>query len=175
MGGGEQEMIDLTQDYVKSLFDYNKETGDFLWKIARGRNVKVGQKAGCLNKSGYMSVKIDGNSYLVHRLIWLYETGSMPMQYIDHKNRVRNDNRWCNLREASFSDNCQNLSLPKHNTSGHMGVSWYARDSKWNVYIKVNRKNKWLGRYALLDDAIKTRKLGEDKYYNLPKQEELLC
>ena len=175
MGGCEQEVIDLTQDYVKSLFGYNKETGDFLWKIARGRNVKVGQKAGCLNKSGYLSVKIDGSSYLVHRLIWLYETGSMPTQYIDHKNRVRNDNRLCNLREASFSDNCQNLSLPKHNTSGHMGVSWYARDNKWNVYIKVNRKNKWLGRYALLDDAIKTRKLGEDKYYNLPIQEGLQC
>jgi hypothetical protein len=56
-----------------------------------------------------------------------------------------------------------------------MGVSWYARDNKWNVYIKIDGKNKWLGRYSLLDEAIKTRKLGEDKYYNLPKQETASC
>lgn len=170
MGGGEQEMIDLTQDYVKSLFDYNKETGDFLWKIARGRNVKVGQKAGYMNTHGYISVKIDNKQHLVHRLIWLYETGSMPKQYIDHKNRIRNDNRLCNLRDVNYSDNCQNISIPKHNKSGHIGVSWMKARNTWTVYVKVNKKNKWLGCYKDLTQAIATRKVGELMYYNLPQE-----
>jgi hypothetical protein len=161
----------MNQEYLKSLFTYDRETGDFRWKVARGRNVKVGQLAGGFNGHGYFVVKIDGKSHLVHRLIWLYETGEMPVNCIDHINRIRDDNRFCNLRDVSYSDNCQNIGVPKHNTSGHIGVSWYKRDECWNVYIKVDKKNKWLGRYKLIDDAIKARKNGEAAYYNLPKQE----
>ena len=168
-------MIDLTQHYVQSLFDYNKDTGALTWKVARGRRVKAGQKAGTLNGKGYLGVKIDNTTYSVHRIIWLYETGSMPKQHLDHKNRIRDDNRFCNLREVTFSENCQNISLPKHNSSGHLGVSWYARSKKWRVYIKVNRKNQWLGDYASIEEAVKVRKLGEAQYYNLPEPEVASC
>lgn len=161
-------MIDLTQDKVKELFDYNSETGDFSWKVAKSRNVKVGLPIKTSNTHGYYSVKIDGKTYLTHRLIWLYVHGSWPNGDIDHKNRIRNDNRLCNLREATRTDNCQNISLPRHNKSGHIGVSWYPRDKKWNVYVKVNKKNKWLGRFSELEDAITARKNGEALYYNLP-------
>jgi len=163
----------MTKDQLHELFEY--KDGNLYWKIVKTNSINIGQIAGTNHCEGYRQIKINGKIYKEHRLIWLYETGVMPKKYIDHKNRVRSDNRLCNLREANFSDNCQNISLPKHNTSGHMGISWYARDNKWNVYIKINGKNKWLGRYSLLDEAIKTRKLGEDKYYNLPKQETASC
>jgi len=35
-------------------------------------------------------------------------TGQWPKEYIDHKNRKRDDNRWCNLREATHSQNYVN-------------------------------------------------------------------
>ena len=159
-------MID--QQTVKKLFYYDAESGMLLWRNGHGRNVKPWQQAKAQNGHGYYTAKINNTSHLVHRLIWLYVHGRFPEKYIDHKNRIRNDNRLCNLRNVSTTDNAQNISLPKHNTSGHMGISWYARDQKWNVYIKVNKKNKWLGRYASIDDAIAVRKAAEQAHYNLP-------
>jgi hypothetical protein len=161
-------MID--QQTVKRLFYYDAESGMLIWRNGNGRNVKPWQEAKASNGQGYYSVKIDGNSYRVHRLIWLYVYGNFPEKDIDHKNRIRNDNRLCNLRDVSRTDNCQNISLPNHNKSGHMGVSWIRSHNCCTVYVKVNKKNKWLGYYKNLNDAIEARKEGEKKYYNLPME-----
>jgi len=103
-------MID--QDTVKNLFHYDAESGMLLWRNGNGRNVKPWQEAKALNGHGYYTVKINGTSYSVHRLIWLYVYGSFPNKYIDHKNKIRNDNRLCNLRDVNTTDNAQNISLP---------------------------------------------------------------
>jgi hypothetical protein len=167
MEKGRAEMID--QETVKKLFYYDAETGMLIWRNGNKRNVKPWQEAKALNGLGYYSVKIQNKSYPVHRIIWLYVHGIFPDQDIDHKNRIRNDNRLCNLRSVSRTDNCQNISLPRHNKSGHIGVSWIKRHEAWTVYVKVNKKNKWLGCYKNLDDAVAARKAGEAKYYNLPE------
>ena len=160
-------MID--QDAVKKLFHYDAESGLLLWRNGNNRNVKPWQEAKASNGHGYYTAKINGKTYLVHRLIWLYVHGNFPHKYIDHKNRIRNDNRLCNLRDVNTTDNAQNISLPSHNKSGHIGVSWFKNHSCWTVYVKVNKKNKWLGCYKNLDDAVAARKAGEAKYYNLPE------
>jgi hypothetical protein len=160
-------MID--QEAIKKLFHYDAESGMLLWRKGNNRNVKPWQEAKSPNGHGYYNVKIDGKSYLVHRLIWLYVHGSFPKEDIDHKNRIRNDNRLCNLRAVSRTDNCQNISLPDHNKSGHIGVSWIKSHNRWTVYVKVDKKNKWLGYYKNLDDAVAARKAGEAKFYNLPE------
>ena len=165
---GEKEMID--QETVKKLFHYDAESGMLLWRNGNGRNVKPWQQAKALNGHGYYTAKVNGKNYLVHRLAWLYVHGAFPKHDIDHKNRIRNDNRLCNLRAVSRTDNCQNISLPSHNKSGHIGISWFALQKKWTVYVKVNKKNKWLGNYKNLDDAIAARKAGEKQYYNLPEE-----
>lgn len=161
-------MID--QETVKKLFHYDAESGKLLWRYGNGRNVKPWQEAKALNGKGYVCVKVLGKNYPAHRIIWLYVHGDFPKQFIDHKNRVRNDNRLCNLRDVSRSDNAQNISLPSHNKSGHIGVSWIKTHNSWTVYVAVNKKNKWLGYYKNLDDAITARKEAEKKYYNLPEE-----
>jgi len=160
-------MID--QELVKKLFYYDAESGMLIWRNGNGRNVKPWQQAKASNRLGYFSVKIKDKTYPVHRIIWLYVYGSFPSQDIDHKNRIRNDNRLCNLRSVSRTDNCQNISTPNHNKSGHIGVSWIKSHKSWTVYVKVNKKNKWLGYYKNLDDAVVARKAGEVQYYNLPE------
>lgn len=160
-------MID--QETVKKLFHYDAESGMLLWRYGNGRNVKPWQEVKALNSQGYYTVKINGTSYRVHRLIWLYVHGNFPDKYIDHKNRVRNDNRLCNLRDVNTTDNAQNISLPSHNKSGHIGVSWIKSHNCWTVFVKVNKKNKWLGYYKNLDDAVAARKAGEKQHYNLPE------
>ena len=160
-------MID--QRTAQNLFYYDSESGRLLWRKGNGRNVKPWQEAKAINGRGYYTVKVRGKSYLAHRIAWLYVYGTFPPGDIDHKNRNRSDNRICNLREVSRSDNCQNISLPSHNKSGHLGVSWIDSHNAWTVYVKVNKKNKWLGYYKNLVDAVAARKAGESKYYNLPE------
>ena len=160
-------MID--QDTVKKLFYYDAESGMLIWRNGNGRNVKPWQEVKSKNGSGYYAVKINNKSYTAHRIAWLYTYGQFPTEDIDHKNRNRNDNHLCNLRQVSRTDNCQNISAPSHNKSGHIGVSWIKSHNAWTVYIKVNKKNKWLGYYKNLADAVAARKAGEDRYYNLPE------
>ena len=161
-------MID--QETVKKLFHYDAESGILIWRFGNGRNVKPWQEVKAKNGNGYYTAKIHGKSYLAHRLAWLYVHGSFPNKYIDHKNRIRNDNRLCNLRDVNTTDNAQNISLPSHNKSGYIGVSWIKSHNCWTVYVKVNKKNKWLGYYKNLDDAVAARKAGEKQYYNLPEE-----
>jgi len=165
---GEKEVID--QETVKKLFHYDAESGMLIWRFGNGRNVKPWQEVKAKNGNGYYTAKIHGKSYLAHRLAWLYVHGSFPNKYIDHKNRIRNDNRLCNLRDVNTTDNAQNISLPNHNKSGYIGVSWIKSHNCWTVYVKVNKKNKWLGYYKNLDDAVAARKAGEKQYYNLPEE-----
>jgi hypothetical protein len=109
---------DLTAEKVRSLFDYEPETGIFTWKVDRSTKVKAGDVVGYINiNDGYRYTKINGTSYLVHRLIWLWQTGSWPREEMDHVNRIRNDNRLANLREATPSENAFNSSPNKDKPS----------------------------------------------------------
>ena len=54
-------MRDLTVDLLKHLFDYDKETGNLIWKVSNSNNQKIGDIAGSLNpKEGYIRVGING-------------------------------------------------------------------------------------------------------------------
>jgi hypothetical protein len=164
-------VIDLTQDGIRKVLHYFPETGEVRWRFGNGRNVQPWQLAGGINGRGYRDIKINGKAMLAHRLIWLYVHGHFPKSVIDHKNRIASDNRLSNLRDVSQTDNAQNIGLPRHNKSGHLGVSWIKTHKSWTVYIKVDGKNKWLGYYKDIEQAVAARKAGEAKYYNLPETE----
>ena len=42
-------MRNLTVDLLKHLFDYDKETGNLIWKVSNANNQKIGDIAGSLN------------------------------------------------------------------------------------------------------------------------------
>ena len=72
---------------------------------------------------------------------------------VDHKNGDPLDNRRNNLRICNRSLNNANKGKQINNTSGYKGVTWHA--GKWKAQIKINRKNKYLGRFANKEDAAK--------------------
>lgn len=111
----------------------------------------------------YLSVKIDGISYSVHRLIWFYATGIEP-EYIDHINGIKNDNRLENLRAVSHLENCKNMAVTDRNTSGHIGVFWHKGEQKWGAKISDAGRRIYLGYYKDFKDAVKARKRAELKY-----------
>ena len=83
----------------------------------------------------------------------------------DHINGDRLDNRRANLRIVSVKQNSQNKGARKLSKSGVNGVVWDKRSGKWYVQIKVDGKNKYLGRFSDIKDAISTRKQAEINYF----------
>ena len=153
----------VTQEELKELLHYNPDTGIFTRIASRG-SVKAGYIAGCLDKDGYITIKINCKTYKAHRLAWFYVHGKWPKHKIDHINHVRADNRIANLRCATCRENNKNSSLRKDNTSGVCGVCWYRPKKKWASQIMVNGMNVCLGYFTDKFEAICARKSADNKH-----------
>ena len=141
----------LTQERLMSLVSYDAETGVLTWRITR-RNCKTGAVAGSLLK-GYVRISIDSKIYAAHRLAWLYTYGCWPSGEIDHINRVRNDNRLCNLREATRELNTQNANVRVDSPYGIRGVTKHKYSNKYRARIQANKKAMLLGLFDTPEEA----------------------
>ena len=146
----------LTAKRLRELLDYDKETGEFQWRISRG-SAKAGDIAGSGNALSYAVIRVDRESYLAHRMAWLHVYGEWPDDEIDHINGIQNDNRIENLRAATHAENGQNLPIRSNNTSKHTGVCWHKRRRKWQSRIVVNGVARYLGYFADFDKAVTAR------------------
>ncbi len=154
----------LTQDRLKEVIRYDPETGIFTWRVYRSQIARPGNVAGQI-KNGYRYIVVDGVSYRAARLAWLYMEGYFPEHEVDHKDRVRDNDKWENLVHKTPQCNSRNRGLRRDNKSGVPGVIWNKQNSKWQVSIKINPKKRvHLGYYTDLVTAAKARWEGEIKY-----------
>lgn len=137
----------LTQEELKSQLHYDPETGVFTSLKNRARNkIKIGQELGYLDQDGYVFFCLLKKTYRAHRLAWLYMTGEMPANLIDHIDGIRHNNCWRNLRPATQSENQQNIKLAnKTSKTGLLGASFHKHSKKYVSYIRVNGKRMFLG------------------------------
>lgn len=154
----------ITQDYLKSILEYDPETGLFKWIKARPK-IKVGDIAGGLDDAGYIRINIDGLKYRAHRLAIFYMTGEWPPDHTDHKDLNRANNKWDNIRVATRTENFGNQTKYKSNKSGIKGVCWDRDANKWLAQIQINNKKIKLGRYSNIDDAAEAYKDAAEKYF----------
>lgn len=153
----------LTVERLYEVVDYDTTTGIFRRKIRRGgRN--IGDIAGTKHWDGYLVFSVDGQTYYAHRLAWFYATGEIPPE-VDHINGKRDDNRLCNLRPVTFSQNSQNSKLNGANSSGHKGVHWHKGTKKWRAVIWVKRKPKHLGLFTDVKEAAAAYAKAAKKYF----------
>lgn len=147
----------LTAERLREALDYDAETGVFRWRERPGKkslNTRLaGKIAGTLDDEGYRSVYLFGRIYKAHRLAWLHAHGRWPCGVIDHVNRIPDDNRLANLREASMSQNQHNRGANKNNPSGCKGVCWDPKKRKWRARIAVNGREISIGRFSDLAEA----------------------
>lgn len=139
----------ITQQRLKEVLYYHPKSGDFVWLIDSVR-ASVGEQAGTLD-GGYIRIKIDGKKYRAHRLAWLYMMGEMPVDQVDHEDRVKHHNDWDNLREANGVQQNGNKDLQRNNTCGERGVSLWK--GKWRAVIYKAKKQQFLGYFESKDDA----------------------
>lgn len=168
------------QAHLLKLLRYEPDTGKIFWRArdpslmmasgsysreARARmwnGMYAGKETGLmLNSDGYPMVTLDRHPYRAHRLIWKMITGDDP-DVIDHINGDRADNRWCNLRNVTPSENCKNQRIGTRNRSGVMGICWWG--GGWYAQIRHAGKVIHLGKFKELSDAVAARKSAERSY-----------
>lgn len=88
-----------------------------------------------------------------------------PKQFVDHINGNTFDNRKCNLRLCSISENTRNMITPSHNTSGYKGVYWNERNKKYRVRLTLNGKHIELGYHTNIHKAAELYNIGAIKYF----------
>lgn len=137
--------MELSQQEVHRLLDYDAATGELRWKYienptSRADKVRNSRFAGRIagtphRSSGGITIRIDGVAHLAHRLIWLIMTGELP-ECVNHRNGDQSDNRWSNLRQATQSEVISNGSGWSSRTSEYRGVyfrGWEAKVMKDGV------------------------------------------
>src|SRR3954471_10677466 len=90
--------------------------------VSKGDFARINKHKWCIS-AGYAVRNSTGKPrrlLLMHREILGAPVGAQ----VDHKNRNKLDNRRCNLRIATSSENIVNSSLRKDNTTGYRGVYW---------------------------------------------------
>jgi hypothetical protein len=143
---------DLKVERLKKLLRYDAKTGVFTWIIYKA-GTNPGGVCKRISEKGYVKIVVDGIIYLAHRLAWLYVHGAWPNEEIDHINGIRHDNRLCNLREASRSENAQNQGLHRNNTSGYPGVNFHKASRSWRAVIGISNTKRVLGYFRNKEDA----------------------
>lgn len=154
------------RDYMykraKERLSYCPDTGLFRW-LRDSKNVKAGDVAGSLDADGYVVINVNCHPLKAHRLAWFWVNGFIPKETIDHINRVRDDNRIENLREASRLEQRHNVGLSQKNTSGHSGVFWSKKAGKWQAQISIKGKRFHVGLFDSIEQAVEARKLMKEK------------
>lgn len=141
----------LTAERAREVLSYNQNTGKLSWRKSTGKKAKVGKEAGCithLQANRHIDVRVDGKAYRAHRVIWLIVCGEWPTDDVDHANGDATDNRLCNLRAASRTQNMANKRMHKNNRSGVKGVFWDTQRKKWRAQVRKDRKNHYAGHFT---------------------------
>ena len=135
---------------LRSALMYDQETGIFRWLVSRGRS-GAGSIAGHIHPSGRSYIQIFGRRYIASRLAWFYMNGAWPKHEIDHINRNMSDNKWCNLRQATRSQNCMNIPAAARNKTGIKGVC--LAGNRYRADIMVDGKRHYLGKFDTKEEA----------------------
>lgn len=143
----------LTQERLRELLHYDPATGIFRWRVRPAKRVRAGDIAGHLNPNGYITIRVDGRLYYAQQLAFLYVTGEWPAGDVDHRDGVRANNRWENLRPATRSENLRNMRLRSDNRSGLKGAHYRPSRGKWQSSIRVGNRTIRLGSFDSAEAA----------------------
>lgn len=134
---------------IKDRFQYNPETGDVVDKrrnkeLERTRGYKAFRLKSDSGKFVYVSS---------HRIAWVLFYSKWPDNHIDHINGITGDNRICNLRDVTHSQNCANRRMNKNNKTGCKGVCFCVTENLFLSRIGFQGKRIHLGWFKTFEEA----------------------
>ncbi len=111
------------------------------------------------NNYGY-AVRFDGRKCIsMHREI----VGAPKSLEVDHKDRNRLNNQKENLRLCTKTENQGNRNGSRK--SGMKGTRFHRRDNRWEAYITISGKGRYLGRFQNEIDAARAYNLAAEKHF----------
>lgn len=154
-------MTDIAR--LHEVLRYEPATGKLFWRVrgfAQFDNKHAGKEAFTAdNGHGYRHGRVDGKGLKAHRVIFAMMKGYWPVG-VDHRNGIRSDNRWRNLREATKKVNAQNQKRRITNKSGVTGV--YRHGEKWRAQLGNSRDGRnYLGQFDTKRAAVAARRKAE--------------
>lgn len=149
--------IPLTKGYVALVDPVDMDLLDRKWNARRSGHTFYATRG--RRKPPY--------TILMHRLI-LSRVLQRPLssrEQVDHINGDGLDNRRCNLRLATNSENQCNARIRRNNMSGYKGVSWDKYCQKWRVQIRIEGKVTYVGLFDNSHDAARAYNEAALHYY----------
>jgi hypothetical protein len=141
---------------IKLGFTYCELTGNITTPTGKilTKKTKAGYLHLCLRDS-------ERNTYNLsaHQFAW-YVKYKVIVPLIDHKNRIKFDNRISNLRSITKSQNAMNRSNIK-------GYTYCKGTKKYIAIIMVNYKKKALGTFSTEEEAHKCYLENKHKYHKI--------
>lgn len=130
------QTIPLSQGKVALVDDVDHEwLSQWKWYAAKGEVTYYARRS--IWKNGKTK------DIQMHRAILNAPLGKL----VDHINRNGLDNRRCNIRVCTPSQNLMNARKRRDCLSRYKGVSWNARDQRWQAYIKIDYRQQALGQF----------------------------
>ena len=128
-------------------YKYDPQTG----KIYGSRGKEIKRKT----IKGYINLNYDLKG---HHFAWYWVYGNVDFIELDHLNRIRDDNRICNLEIADRNQQNQNRS-------GVKGYNWHTLIKKWHAQIQINGEKKSLGYFNTEQEARQAYLQAKEKYH----------
>lgn len=143
----------MNLEKLKKHIHYEQKTGVFT-RLVQGRGTaKLGEIPTSDNGDGYQRIMVCGTRYKAHRLAHFYMTGIWPYE-VDHRDGVKNNNKWRNLRKATDKLNSENRRKARSDSStGLLGV--IPRNNKFWMEIESSGRRIRSGPY---DTAVAAHK-----------------
>ena len=157
----------VTIEMLRSMIDYNPDTGAMRWKERQGRargRARAGQPVGYF-KRPYRTINIYGNKLYVHRVAFALANNRWPYPICDHINGNPDDNRACNLREATPLQSAHNISGHKKSFSGVKGVAWHPKNRRWTTRVMHKGRSYAFGCYATIKEAAQAVRAGREQLH----------
>ena len=145
-----------TSDRIRSMFTLRPD-GCLVWIDPSKYHIDlVGKNAGAPIPGGsgktYWAVQIDGVKVRRSHIVFCLTHGRWPSLQIDHINGNSLDDRPCNLREATVTQNAWNHRTRKKSSPWPMGVR-RSKSGRFVARIAVNHNKITIGTFDTASDA----------------------
>ena len=157
----EQYINDIDLNLLNHLFTFDMKNGKVFWKNPPKLHPRMlGKEAGAKRLSGknkyYCRIKINKKAVLRSHIIFYVANGFKAKPCIDHINGNSLDDRPCNLRQATITENAWNHKFRKKSNNLPMGIRF--QSNKFIARISHNKHQIHIGSFNKLDDAVNAYK-----------------
>lgn len=153
----------ITVEEARELWSYNPATGELIWKVDLGSNVRAGMVAG----RACLSVRFNNRPMSKGIIAFGIYTGAWPEsgERILFRDKDTKNLKWDNLACDTRSKVTGAQRMRSNNTSGVRGVHWHKRSQKWRAFIRVQGKHLYLGSFETIEKAAAARKVAAKEYF----------